>query len=64
MNGGNYTLFITAKNGYTFDACTVTQNRFGRDYRFGPLRTDGPLSNIHLSGNVWDDTGELMSIND
>jgi hypothetical protein len=64
MNGGNYTLFITAKNGYTFNGCTVTHNRFGRDYRFGPLVTSGPLSNIHLSGNVWDDTGELMSIND
>jgi hypothetical protein len=64
MNGGGYTLYITAVNGYTFDGCTVTDNRFGRDYRFGPLTTSGPLSNIHLSGNVWDDTDELMSIND
>jgi len=64
MNGGNYTLFITTKLNYTFDGCTVTNNRFGRDYRFGPLRTNGNLTNISLSGNVWDDSGELMDIND
>ena len=64
MNGGNFTLFITTKLDYTFDGCTVVNNRFGRDYRYGTLRLNGALSNIHISGNVWDDTGELMDIND
>jgi len=63
MNGGNYTIWITTKLDFTFDGCTVINNRFGRDYRYGPLRTNGNLTNINLSGNVWDDTGELMDIN-
>ena len=63
MNGGNYTIWITTKLDFTFDGCTVINNRFGRDFRYGPLRTNGNLTNINLSANVWDDTGELMDIN-
>ena len=41
--------------------CKLLNNRFGRDYHWGVLINDSP--NSVISGNVWDDTGELMDIN-
>jgi hypothetical protein len=64
MNGGNYTLYIVAQYGFSFIGCTVINNRFGRDYRFGVLSTNGDIEDLFFSGNVWDDTGALMDIND
>ena len=46
LNGGNYTI-------YCGPGIHLVNNRFGRDYRFGPIA--GVCSTN--SGNVWDDTG-------
>jgi hypothetical protein len=64
MNGGNYTLYILSVNGFSFVGCEVINNRFGRDYRYGVLNTNGNLEGLSFSGNIWDDTEELMYIND
>ena len=40
----------------------VINNRFGRDYQFTPLM-DESQGGVTITGNVWDDTGELMDIN-
>ncbi|MEZ6003178.1 MAG: LamG-like jellyroll fold domain-containing protein [Planctomycetota bacterium] len=68
IEGGNYSLFIV--NKYTAGSnlpnygdptnCRVINNRFGRAYRFGPITTTGY---VLISGNVWDDDGTLMDIN-
>ncbi|HIA92141.1 TPA: hypothetical protein EYO12_03440 [Candidatus Saccharibacteria bacterium] len=59
INGGGYSVQINDKgNGYgepTNDR--VINNRFGRDYQFGPLRTNNNTL-TDRSGNVWDDTGQ------
>jgi len=58
LNGGNFTVYVTDKgNGHGAPTnARILNNRFGRDYRYGLLRTDG---NPVISGNVWDDTGGL-----
>ena len=38
----------------------VHSHKVLQDGRFGVLRVTGY---VHIEGNVWDDTGELMSIN-
>ncbi|MCP3919068.1 MAG: hypothetical protein GY711_26290 [bacterium] len=62
VNGGNFTVYLKDKGvGYGDPTnCTLLNNRFGLDYRFGVLSTTGP---VHIEGNVWDGTGELMDIN-
>ncbi|HPF13096.1 MAG: LamG domain-containing protein [Planctomycetes bacterium] len=62
LSGGNYTIYITDKgNGYGPPTnVRLIGNRFGREYRYGVLTNSGQ---VHLEGNRWDDTGELMSIN-
>ena len=62
LNGGNFTLYITDKgNGYGPPTnVRVENNRFGRDYRYGVLDNFGY---VYLKGNRWDDTDELMDIN-
>ncbi|MFT5198677.1 MAG: hypothetical protein ACI87O_001335, partial [Planctomycetota bacterium] len=40
--------------------CRMVNNRFGRDYRYGVLQTTGY---VYISGNRWDDNGQLMDIN-
>ncbi|MEM1448998.1 MAG: LamG domain-containing protein [Planctomycetota bacterium] len=64
MNGGNFTVYLRDKQrGYGPPSnVTMINNRFGRDYRHGVLVNDPGLGAI-ISGNVWDDTGELMGIN-
>ena len=59
LNGGNFTVYVTDKgNGHGAPTnARILNNRFGRDYRFGLFRTDG---NPVISGNVWDDTGEIV----
>lgn len=67
LEGGNYTVYFEAKNKYgqyNLDNCKLINNRFGRDYLYGVLRVDGNVTNLEVHGNVWDDTGEWMSIND
>ncbi len=62
LTGGNFTLYITDKgNGYGPPTnVRVLNNRFGREYRYGVLDNFGY---VHLQGNRWDDTDELMDIN-
>jgi hypothetical protein len=38
----------------------LINNRFGRNCRYGVLSTTGY---VYISGNRWDDTDELMDIN-
>ncbi len=62
LNGGNFTVYVTDKgagHGVPLNVRLI-DNRFGRDYNFGVLENDGY---VYCSGNVWDDTGELMDIN-
>jgi hypothetical protein len=62
VNGGNYTVYLAYNSAYGAPTnCRLLNNRFGRDYHWGVLINDSPGSII--SGNVWDDTGELMDIN-
>ncbi len=49
LTGGNYTIYCPDNGGVS-----VRNNRFGRDYRFGPI--NGPCD--EKVGNVWDDTGD------
>ena len=68
LNGGSYTVYFEVKTTYFPDLqvhdCALINNRFGRDFAYGPLRVNGNVWNLTISGNVWDDTGELMDIND
>ena len=61
FDGGNYSIFLTHKNGSPWQAptlCRVNYNTFTHDYRFGPFSWDyDPL--IQVNGNRWDD-GSLM----
>jgi hypothetical protein len=68
MNGGNYTVYLTGdryEDGlYDLANAELINNRFGRDYRYGVLALSGPLPDLTIACNRWDDTGELMDIND
>jgi hypothetical protein len=54
MNGGNYTVYSVGYKGVIPTRVRITNNRFGRDYRYGTLDTEGDAI---ASGNVWDDSG-------
>lgn len=55
MNGGNFT--VNGGGGGTSDATvSFRDNRFGRDFRFGPIGNLGPNVSFDLS-NVFHDTG-------
>ncbi len=58
INGGGYSVHVSDKgNGYGYPTnAKVTNNRFGRDYQFGPMTFKGGRPDV-VSGNVWDDTG-------
>ncbi len=66
LNGGNYTVYFEAEpqQGNKTVNCKLINNRFGRDYKYGVLRVFGNVQNLEVYGNVWDDTGEDMDIND
>lgn len=53
VNGGNFTLFVI---GEGMENVSVTDNVFGRDHRYGPLRIDA--TGIDVRGNVYADNGE------
>ena len=61
LNGGNYTLFcLDGSDGrYFVDNITITNNRFGRQSRYGATRVNVPISQ---GGNVWDDTGAAVKL--
>lgn len=58
INGGGYSVQITDKGvGYGYPrGVEVTNNRFGREYQYGPLRFKDGTPDV-VAGNVWDDTG-------
>ncbi len=60
INGGGYSVQVRDKGtGYGPPTnVRIYDNRFGRDAQFGPWVTDGHVSK---EGNVWDDTGALLS---
>jgi hypothetical protein len=62
LTGGNFTLYITDKGAGHGPPTNVRvlNNRFGREFRYGVLDMFGY---VHIEGNRWDDTGELMGIN-
>ncbi len=60
FNGGTYTIYLTDDSHGPMTNVRVLNNRFGRDYHYGVLYND---TSAVISGNVWDDTGELMDIN-
>jgi hypothetical protein len=49
LNGGGWSLYIPES-----DSIHVTNNKFGRDFRFG-IMNGTPTT---FTGNVWEDTGE------
>jgi hypothetical protein len=51
LNGGNYTVFVEGEERTT--GVEVSDNRFGRDFRYGPVRFSAAVGD---DGNVWDDT--------
>jgi hypothetical protein len=62
LNGGNYTVYFAYNSAFGAPMnCRLLNNRFGREYHWGVLINDSPGSVV--SGNVWDDTGEMMDIN-
>ncbi len=62
LNGGNFTVYFTDKGvGYGDPTnCRLINNFFGREFEFGTLLTTGY---VQVSGNRWEDTLELMDIN-
>ena len=69
LNGGNYTVYFggsteTSDDDFVLSNSALTGNRFGRDYRYGVLSRRGNIENLDVSCNRWDDSGELMDIND
>lgn len=59
LDGGNYSVFILdGRHGqYHVHNVSLTDNRFGRHSRYGPLRISVPAA---ISGNTWADTGGLI----
>jgi hypothetical protein len=57
LNGGNYTLYLTPSSGKELKDVTIRANRFGRVFRYGPRLVKTPVT---WTGNVWDDTGNLL----
>jgi hypothetical protein len=59
FNGGGYSIQIRERNYGTPTNMKLINNRFGRDFQFGPWIIDG--DGTELSGNVWEDTGALIA---
>ena len=55
MDGGNYTVFVRRGRHGLPSNITFSGNRFGRNYRYGILSSDG---GVNWTGNVWADTGK------
>ena len=62
MDGGNYTVNAGADstNGYKISGYVFTGNRFGRDFRYGPVSELGTGITFD-SSNVWADTGARVN---
>lgn len=59
IDGGGYSVQIRDKGNGFGDPTNVRiiNNKFGRDYQFGLWLTDG---DVVFSGNIWEDTEELV----
>ena len=62
LNGGNFCIYLV-QDGAPISDVVLRNNLFGRDFRYGPLSTGGTLQGLVITGNRWEDTGELMGIN-
>ncbi len=60
INGGGFSVQVRDKGrGYGPPTnVRINDNRFGRDFQFGPWVTDG---DVRKDGNVWSDTGALLA---
>jgi len=54
LDGGNYTVYAGAGQGHRASDIRIVDNRFGRDFVYGPTSFGQGVS---ASGNVFDDTG-------
>ena len=62
LSGGNYTIYLTpGADPHGVSDITLSNNRFTRHFLYGPL--NAKWKGAVISGNVWEDTGELMDIN-
>ncbi len=59
LNGGNYTIFVNKKNYGCPTNVRITNNKIGRDYRYGVYYPGGCRELI--SGNTWEDTGQPIN---
>ena len=59
LNGGNFALYcLDGDYGrYFVGAITISNNRFGRDAEYGPVRINVP---VQFVGNVWDDSSQAV----
>ena len=57
INGGGFSVQVVREDA-ALSNIRITDNRFGRDYQFGPIRISG--ATVTRTGNVWDDTGEPL----
>ncbi|MGH3878061.1 MAG: hypothetical protein ACRDSK_13610 [Actinophytocola sp.] len=55
-DGGNYTFNANYSSGYAVTNLRVTNNRIGRNYRYGPAASITPHAGVTWAGNVYDDT--------
>ena len=59
INGGGFSIQVVRKDGAEgLSDIRITDNRFGRDYQFGPMRISG--AEVTRTGNVWDDNGQPL----
>lgn len=56
FNGGNYTLYLVGANHPVHDV-VVRGNRWGRNFRYGPVQIERVSDLVWAQDNVWDDTG-------
>ena len=63
VNGGNYSFNANWTNLdaglYSASGIRIVNNRFGRDYRYGP-KANMRTSLVVWANNIWDDTGAVL----
>lgn len=62
LNGGNYTVYMTDSGHGEVTGINISNNLFGRNYRFGVLNAS-QNNTWNIDGNLWYDTLEWMDIN-
>lgn len=59
LNGGNYTIFVNKKNHGCPTNVRITNNKIGRDYRYGVYYPGG--CGELITGNTWEDNGQPIN---